>query len=89
MKTAGAKPTKAEKILHELRRAQQGRRYRVQIRGQVHTVKAGWVPSTVLLELAGWRYSARLYDLKKQGFEHESEQLEEGVWIYRLKPEAT
>ncbi|HYG67163.1 MAG TPA: hypothetical protein VD838_05865 [Anaeromyxobacteraceae bacterium] len=80
--------TKAERIHLELKRAARGRTYRVRVKGVIHEIKDGWVPSTVLQELGGWRYSARLHDLKAQGIEHESEQFAGGLWLFRLKQPA-
>jgi hypothetical protein len=84
--TTTTKMSKAEKIHLELLQAQRGRTYKITIKGIEHPIRDGWVPSTVLQELGGWRYSARLYDLSRQGIEHESQQYAGGLWLYRIKP---
>lgn len=53
-------------------------------------VSDGWVPSTVLAEIGGMRFSARLYDLKQdRGVKWEKRRLEVAgratpIWLYRL-----
>lgn len=66
--------TKREKVFEELKRAKAGKPYSLRLKeaGPAHLVPRGWVPSRVLHDLAGWRFGARLYELRKDGVEIES-----------------
>jgi hypothetical protein len=33
-----------------------------------------------------WRYGARLYDLKKEGYEFEKKRINSSIWAWRLLP---
>lgn len=52
---------------------------------QFSDAPAGWVPSRALHDVAGWRYSARIYDLRQAGHDIESRRESQQVWIYRLR----
>lgn len=58
--------SKADKVLELLRAASRGHTFRVRHGGEVY-VRTGWVPNTALAEVGGWRYSARMMDLRKAG----------------------
>ena len=71
-------------VLAELEAALGGKTYRVTVDGITHTISGGWVPGTVLVELAGWRAVARLHDLKSDGvLEYESKHLAGSVHLFR------
>lgn len=78
--------SKKEKVHLEMKWAREGRSYIVRHpeTGAKTHVSDGWVPATVLEKLAGWRFGARLYDLKEDGIlTYESKELYEGLWLYR------
>lgn len=80
------KITKAQAVERELRDAAAGKRYRVRVEGVAKEVPAGWVPSTILHAVGGWRYAARLFDLKKSGriLGYDSKPFEGSrIYIYR------
>lgn len=43
-----------------------------------------WVPMSRLLDVGGYRYGARLYDLRRRGFDHETRRNQRtGAFEYR------
>lgn len=46
-----------------------------------------WHSARELTECSGWRYSARLHDLKKQGYVIERQTLDHQLYHYRLVPQ--
>ena len=71
-------------VLAEMEAALGGKTYRLTVDGITHTISGGWVPGTVLVELAGWRAVARLHDLKSDGvLEYESKHLAGSVHLFR------
>lgn len=76
--------SKKAAVLEELIRAANGKTYTETYEGVAYVFDEGWVPSTVLAELAGWRYGARLDDLKQDGaIVHESRHVAGSLWGYR------
>lgn len=79
--------TRAGRLERELRYAMRGKSYALD--GAV--VSGGWVPSTVLVRLAGWRFGARLYELRCEGrvecqtrrWMHPLTGKPTEVWLYR------
>lgn len=43
-----------------------------------------WYHMAALRTAGGWRYGARLFELKKQGWEHERRSVGEDAFEYRL-----
>lgn len=48
-------------------------------------LKRGWTSSRALNRIA-FRYSARIFDLRRDGANIESERRPNGMWYYRVKP---
>jgi hypothetical protein len=46
--------------------------------------KGEWIDNAVLLEVAGFRYGGRLFELKGDGWLIERRHVEGGCWQYRL-----